>query len=169
MRNLLSKLTLSISVLAFLSISSAFGQAVPAVPASRFAITGTSFSGTTVTPFAGFAQEISSGSGVFAITSVQVTKINLKPTITFQTVTSQDIGYDFTKLLPLQYQTRFHLIGLGGAGASASATALTGAFDGGGLGSITTKYFGIALGARVIKTAQSGVQTLPIVAVYIKL
>lgn len=166
MRNSISiKLSILLVCLA-LFCASAFAQSAPA---ARFGIVGSSFSGTTVTPFAGFAQEISAGSGAYAITSVQVTKISLKPALAFQTVTSQDIGYDFTKLLPPQYQSRFHLIGLGGAGASASATSLTAAFDGGGLGAIKTKYFDLAIGARVIKTAQSGIQTLPIVAVYIKL
>ncbi len=167
MRNsLTSKLTI-----AFLICLSAFSltASAQAQPANRFGILGSSFDGTTVTPFAGFAQEVSSNSGVYAITSVGVTKINLKPAITFQTVVTQDIGYDFTKLLPVQYQSRFHLIGLGGAGASVSATALSGAFDGGGLGAIKTKYFDIAIGARVIKTAQAGVKTVPIAAVYLKL
>ncbi len=167
MRNsLTNKLSIALICLAVFC-ASAFAQTAPA--ASRFGIVGASFSGTTVTPFAGFAQELSGGSGVYSITSVQVTKINLKPIITFQTVTSEDIGYDFTKLLPAQYQSRFHLIGLGGAGASTSASTLSGAFDGGGLGGITTKHFDIAIGARVIKTAQSGIQTVPIAAVYIKL
>ncbi len=165
MRNSISKLS-SLLICLIVFCASAFSQTAPA---ARFGITGASFNGTTVTPFAGFAQEIGAGSGVYSITSVQVTKINLKPIITFQTVTSEDIGYDFTKLLPAQYQGRFHLIGLGGAGASTSASTLSGAFDGGGLGGFSTKHFDIAFGARVIKTAQSGIQTVPIAAVYIRL
>ncbi len=167
MRFTLNKLMLVFSLLAVFTLS-AYAQSSP-TPTNRFGITGATFDGTTVTPFVGYAQEVGKGSGAYAITSVQVTKINLKPQITFQTVTSQDIGYDFTKLLPVRYQERFHLIGLGGIGASASATSLTVAFDGGGLGAIKTKYFDIALGARVITTGQSGVKTVPIAAVYIKL
>ncbi len=123
---------------------------------------GTSFNGTTATPFASYDKDL--GSGVRSITSVQVTKITLKPGINFQTVTTQDFGYDFTTLLPASIQKHASLIALGGGGASASATALTGAFDGGGLGVIHTPKFDIVMGARIIRTAQSGTQTVPILA-----
>ncbi len=157
-------------LLSIMMVGGLFAQTTPTAPvANRFGVVGSSFDGSTVTPFVGFAQEVSAGSGAYAILSAQVTKINLKPEITFQTVTIADFGYDFTKLLPVQYQTRFHLIGLGGAGASSTAKSLADAFDGGGLGSIKTKYFDLAIGARVLKTPQAGVKTVPILAIYFKL
>lgn len=135
--------------------------------AQDFICAGASFNGTTTTPFGCYAKSL--GSGIYAITSEQVTQITLKPAIAFQTVTVEDIGYDFTNLLPAQFQQRFSLIGIGGAGASATSAALTGAFDGGGLGVIKTARFNILLGARVIRTPQAGTQTVPVVAIAFKL
>lgn len=131
--------------------------------AQDYVAAGAQFNGTTVTPFGTFAHGL--GSGIFSLESVQVTQIKVKPSITFQTVTTQDFGFDFSTLLPQTVQKHVSLLGLGGAGASASSTALAGAFDGGGLAVIHAKKLEIVLGARIIKTAQAGTQTLPIAAV----
>lgn len=131
--------------------------------AQDFVSAGAQFNGTTVTPFGAYAHGL--GNGIFSIESVQVTQIHLKPQITFQTVTTQDFGYDFAKLLPENIQKRVSLLGIGGAGVSASSTALAGAFDGGGLGIIHAGKVDVVLGARIIKTAQAGVQAIPIAAV----
>lgn len=178
MRNSTSTLsTLSKLSIAFLICVALFTFATPvaaqtaqtavAATSNSFVAAGASFNGTTVTPFGSYGQQL--GLGIYAITSVQVTRITLKPTIAFQTVTMQDFGYDFSKLLPVALQSRIRLVGLGGAGASASSTALAGAFDGGGLGIVHFKYFNLALGAKVIKTPQSGVQTLPMLALSVHL
>lgn len=128
-----------------------------------FVAAGAQFNSTTATPFGAFAKNL--GSGIYSIESVQVTQIKVKPQLSFQTVTSQDFGFDFSTLLPASIRNRLSLIALGGAGASASSTALAGAFDGGGLGVIHTSKLEIVLGARVIKTAQAGTQTMPIAAI----
>src|SRR4051812_4338586 len=111
--------------------------------AQDFVAAGASFAGTTVTPFGTYAHSL--GSGIFSFETVQVTQIHVKPQITFQTVALQDFGYDFSTLLPANIQKHFGLIGLGGLGASASSTALAGAFDGGGLGVIHTPHLEIVL------------------------
>lgn len=147
----MKKLLLSIALLA-----------IPAM-AQDFVAAGASFNGTTVTPFGAYGHAL--GNGVYIVSGVQVTQIRLKPQITFQTVATQDIGYDFSTLLPANLQARVRLIGIGGAGASASSTSLTGAFDGGGVAVFTFKHFNVDVGAKVIKTAQAGIQTLPMIAI----
>lgn len=142
-----------------LAIFGALLSLAPAQAADHI-FAGASFNGTTATPVGAYVKDL--GSGIYSITGVQVTKITLRPSVSYQTVSTQDFGYDFTTLLPKKFQNRFSLIALGGAGASASATSVGSAFEGGGVAIIHTKHFDIVLGAKIIKTPQSGTQTVPI-------
>lgn len=134
--------------------------------AQDFVAAGAQFSGTTVTPFGTYAHALDSG--IRLLETVQVTQIHVKPSITFQTVALQEFGYDVSTLLPVNFRKHVGLVGIGGAGASASSTSLAGAFDGGGLAVIHLPKLEIVLGARIIRTPQAGTQTVPVAAIAVR-
>jgi hypothetical protein len=103
--------------------------------------------------WASYARRISSG--MYSFTTYDVTSIRTRP-FTAQTSTRTGIAMWLRSIGPVQ------IFGLGDAGAAISGSNIGGAFSGGGVIGIPLggSGFRLVLGARVLKTSLSEMQTI---------